>query len=188
MKKVGILGGTFDPPHLGHYIIAKEVLIQLQLDEIWFMPTYQPPHKENSNTSPDLRKQMVTIMANLDQRFRVESIELERKGISYSYETLTILRNQHPDIEFYFIIGGDMVDYLPKWYQIEELLEIVTFVGVKREGFPHTTTYPIMEVDVPFVDISSSMIRKRYQKGLDSSHFLPGLLGDFIKENQIYES
>jgi len=186
---IGIFGGTFDPPHNGHLLIANEVLIELRLDEIWFMPNNIPPHKEQgSNTTNEQRIDMLKLAIKDQPAFRLQTIELEREGPSYTYETMKILTEKYGDIRFYFIIGGDMVEYLPKWHHIEELLEIVSFVGVKRPGFSIHTPYPIISVDVPQIDVSSSMLRKRIAKEIDTRYLLPESVRQYIKENKLYGS
>ncbi|HJV17338.1 MAG TPA: nicotinate-nucleotide adenylyltransferase [Bacillales bacterium] len=189
MKKVGILGGTFDPPHHGHLLIANEVLSSLQLDEVWFMPNQEPPHKKKSETiKNEDRLQMLELAVSDNQQFRVESIELERSGPSFTIETMKILKSQYPDYQFFFIIGADMIEYLPKWHKINELVELVQFVGVDRPDYNHDTNYPIIYVDVPRIEVSSSLIRERLKKGKTVRYLLPEPVIEFIKECRLYET
>ena len=162
MAKVGILGGTFDPPHIGHLIIADQVLHALSLDEIRFMPNYYPPHKEKqSSTTVEDRLMMIKLAISGHPHFRIETIELERKEKSYTYDTMVLLQEKEPNNEFFFIIGGDMIDYLPNWHRIDELVQIVQFVGVKRPNYASQTNYPIQYVETPEIYLSSSMIREK---------------------------
>lgn len=186
MRRVGILGGTFDPPHLGHLIIAEEVRCELKLDEIWFMPANEPPHKKQATTSAKDRVNMLQYTIEGNPYFKINTTELNRPGKSYTIDTIRFLKIQHPDIEFYFIIGGDMVEYLPKWKDIDQLIELVTFVGVKRTGFTIETDYPILIVDVPTIDISSTMIRKRLKENKTVTYFLKTTVYTYIKENGFY--
>ncbi|HJV30671.1 MAG TPA: nicotinate-nucleotide adenylyltransferase [Bacillales bacterium] len=189
MKKVGILGGTFDPPHHGHLLIANEVLSSLQLDEVWFMPNQEPPHKKKSETiKNEDRLQMLELALKDNQQFRVESIELERSGPSFTIETMKILKSQYPDYQFFFIIGADMIEYLPKWHKINELVELVQFVGVDRPDYNHDTNYPIIYVDVPAIEVSSSLIRERLKKGKTVRYLLPEPVIEYIKECRLYET
>ena len=103
----------------------------------------------------------------------IETIELERKGISYTYDTMKLLTEKNPDTDYYFIIGADMVDYLPKWYRIDELVELVQFVGVQRPRYKAGTSYPVIWVDVPLMDISSSMVRDFIAQGRTPNFLLP---------------
>jgi nicotinate-nucleotide adenylyltransferase len=189
MKKVGILGGTFDPPHHGHLLIANEVLSSLQLDEVWFMPNQEPPHKKKSETiRNEDRLQMLELAVKDNQQFRVKSIELERSGPSFTIETMKILKSQYPDYQFFFIIGADMIEYLPKWHKINELVELVQFVGVDRSDYNHDTNYPIIYVDVPAIEVSSSLIRERLKKGKTVRYLLPEPVIEYIKECRLYET
>ena len=112
----------------------------------------------------------------------IETIELERKGISYTYDTMKLLNERDPDTDYYFIIGADMVDYLPKWYRIDELVEMVQFVGVQRPRYKAGTSYPVIWVDVPLMDISSSMVREFIAQGRTPNFMLPKPVLDYIKK------
>jgi nicotinate-nucleotide adenylyltransferase len=187
MKKVGILGGTFDPPHYGHLLIANEVLSTLHLDEIWFMPNQEPPHKKKSEsiTNED-RRQMLELAIQGNDAFRVETIELNRKGPSYTVDTMKMINAQYSEHQFFFIIGADMIEYLPKWHQIDELIRLVQFVGVERPAYSSQTDYPVLYVDVPAMDVSSSMIRDRVKNKQTIRYLLPDSVIQFIEEKHLY--
>ncbi|SET62022.1 nicotinate-nucleotide adenylyltransferase [Oceanobacillus limi] len=187
MKRIGILGGTFDPPHIGHLIIAEEVRMRLELEEIWFIPTYEPPHKKKATTEADMRVGMLEKAIEDNPFFHMNTIEMEREGKSYTLDTMKLLHDRYPNTEFYFIIGGDMVEYLPKWHKIKELLNYVTFVGLKRPGYSFHTAYPVLEVEVPLINISSSEIRERVMKKEPFRYFVPKSVYTFIKGNRLYE-
>ncbi len=187
MKKVGILGGTFDPPHHGHLLIANEVLTALDLDEIWFMPNQEPPHKKKSESiSNKDRLNMLELALDGNSQFKIQPIELERNGPSYTAETMKIIKSLYKDYQFFFIIGADMIEYLPKWYKIDELVTLVQFVGVERPEYDHDTIYPVLFVDVPSMDVSSSMIRERLKKGKSVRYLIPDSIIHYIKENRLY--
>lgn len=187
MKKIGILGGTFDPPHNGHLIIANEVLSELQLDEIWFMPNQEPPHKKKSESvKNEDRLQMIKQAIAGNNAFRIETIELEREGPSYTVDTMKIINEQYPNHQFYFIIGADMIEYLPKWHNIDELVKLVQFVGVERPDYSHQTDYPVLYVDVPAIEVSSSMIRDRLKMGKTVRYLLPDSVIQYIEEKHLY--
>jgi nicotinate-nucleotide adenylyltransferase len=187
MKKVGILGGTFDPPHYGHLLIANEVISELNLDEIWFMPNQEPPHKKKSNSiENEDRLQMLELATEGNDLFKIEKIELQRSGPSFTVDTMRILNDHYKNHQFFFIIGADMIEYLPKWNRIDELMELVQFVGVERPQYSVETTYPIIYVDVPVFDVSSSMIRERLKKGKTVRYLLPDSVIDFIEEKRLY--
>lgn len=188
MRRIGILGGTFDPPHLGHLIIAEEVRIKLGLEEIWFIPSYTPPHKKDANSSADDRIAMLQCAIKGNPFFKINIIEVERLGKSYTIDTMEALRASNKDVDFYFIIGGDMVEYLPYWNRIDELVELVHFVGVKRTGYTLNAIYPIEEVDIPVINISSTMIRNRLAKRISVKYLIPDAVEIMIKERQLYAS
>ena len=187
MKKVGILGGTFDPPHYGHLLIANEVHSSLDLDEIWFMPNQEPPHKKKSEsiTNED-RLEMLELAIKGNDAFRVETIELHRKGPSYTVDTMKMINAQCSDHQFFFIIGADMIEYLPKWHKIDELIRLVQFVGVERPAYSSRTDYPVLYVDVPAMDVSSSMIRARVKNKQTIRYLLPDSVIQFIEEKHLY--
>lgn len=186
-RQVGILGGTFNPPHLGHLVMADQVMKQLALEKVLFMPDSQPPHVDEKQTiSGELRQAMVerAIFDNLN--FELETAELQRGGISYTYDTIKILKQRHPDTDYYFIIGGDMVAYLPKWHRIDELVKLVRFVGVRRRDFSVHTPYPVIWVDSPLIDISSSMIRQRVVNHQSIHYLVPEGVENYIYEKGLY--
>lgn len=189
MRKVGILGGTFNPPHTGHLVIANEVLNAYELDKIWFMPNQVPPHKSvASPVSNEDRLAMLELAIMDNPNFSVETVELDRSGPSYTYETMKILKDMYKDIDFYFIIGGDMVEYLPKWREIDQLLEMVKFIGVSRPYYEDHSEYDILYAKTPQMDISSSMIRERVKAGESIRYLLPEPVRAYIEEHGLYGS
>lgn len=186
MKKIGILGGTFDPPHLGHLMVASEVKHALQLDEIWFIPTNKPPHKREATLSNTHRLNMLAHAIKDTSYFKVNDIEMKRQGKSYTIDTIQMLQEQYRDNQFYFIIGADMVEYLPKWYRIDDLIELVQFVGVRRKNYELNTNYPILEVPVPTMEISSADIRNRIQHSKPFKYFVTTSVYHYIKEENLY--
>ncbi|WP_312476650.1 nicotinate-nucleotide adenylyltransferase [Neobacillus sp.] len=187
MKKVGILGGTFDPPHYGHLLIANEVLSELQLDEIWFMPNHEPPHKKKPESVKDEnRLKMLKLAIEGNPAFKIQPIELERDGPSYTVDTMKMINAEYVDYHFFFIIGADMIEYLPKWHKIDELVHLVQFIGVDRPSYSLQANYPILYVDVPTFDVSSSMIRDRLTSGKTVRYLLPDSVIQYIEENQLY--
>ena len=186
-KQVGILGGNFNPVHNAHLIVADQVRQQLGLDQVLLMPEYQPPHVDKKETIPEHhRLKMIELAIEGIEGLDIETIELERKGISYTYDTMKILTEQHPDTDYYFIIGADMVDYLPKWYRIDELVDMVQFVGVQRPRYKSGTSYPVIWVDVPLMDISSSMVRDFLAQERKPNFLLPQPVLDYIEKEGLY--
>ncbi|MDQ0218230.1 nicotinate-nucleotide adenylyltransferase [Peribacillus cavernae] len=189
MKQIGILGGTFDPPHIGHLVIGNEVLDSLQLDEVRFMPNHVPPHKKKTLDVTDAdRIAMLNYAIEGNEFFAIEKIEIERKGTSYTYDTIQLLRQREPDHAFSFIIGADMIEYLPKWHRIDELMKLIRFVGVKRPTYNEVTDYPITMVEIPEMLISSSKVREKVRNEKTVKYLLPEKVITYIEENDLYES
>ena len=187
-KQVGILGGNFNPVHNAHLVVADQVRQQLGLDKVLLMPEYEPQHVDAKGTIAEHhRLKMLELAIEGIEGLEIETIELERKGISYTYDTMLLLNERDPDTDYYFIIGADMVDYLPKWHRIDELVEIVQFVGVQRPRYKAGTSYPVIWVDVPLMDISSSMVRDFVAKGRTPNFMLPKPVLDYIKKEGLYQ-
>ena len=189
MRKIGILGGTFDPPHIGHLIIANEVLCALQLDEVRFMPNHTPPHKQKTKRiSNEDRIEMLKLSIQENAQFTLELADIESPGISYTFETMKRLKEKEPDADFHFIIGADMIEYLPKWYKIDELVKLVQFVGVERPPYHTDTRYPVKLVDAPQIYLSSSYVRNKVKDGLSIKYLVVPAVEKYIEENSLYES
>ena len=187
MKKIGILGGTFNPPHIGHLMIANEIRHALGLDEVRLMPTALPPHKEASGyATAEQRLHMVELAVAGFEGLVASSFEVERGGISYTYDTIKALTKLEPDTEFYFIIGGDMIDMLTDWYRIEDLMNLITFVGVRRRHSEGVSTFPVELVDIPEVYLSSTLLRRRFLEGGPVSLLTPLAVETFIREEALY--
>lgn len=186
-KQIGLLGGNFNPVHNAHLTIADQVRQQLGLDEVLLMPEYQPPHVDKKTTiSEKHRLKMLELAVRDIDGLGIETIELERKGISYTYDTMKLLTEKNPDVDYYFIIGADMVAYLPKWHRISELIQMVQFVGVQRPKYKAGTSYPVIWVDVPLLDISSSLIRRQLEEGKKPNFLLPQAVLDYIEKEGLY--
>ncbi|MFA9558811.1 nicotinate-nucleotide adenylyltransferase [Evansella sp. AB-rgal1] len=190
MKRIGILGGTFDPPHIGHLFMAEEARLKVKLDEVWWMPNRIPPHKEIvNNTSQEDRLEMVKKMVALHESYSLCEIELQREGFSYSTDTMELLTKEFPDIQFFFILGEDSLLTLNSWYKSERLQQLVTFIVIRRPGFEsekESFSENILMVEGSTVDVSSSSIRDSVQRGLLNRFLLTKDVYEFIKERQLY--
>ncbi|HIY58245.1 MAG TPA: nicotinate-nucleotide adenylyltransferase [Candidatus Tetragenococcus pullicola] len=185
--QVGILGGNFNPVHLAHLIIADQVGNSLGLEKVYLMPENLPPHIDEKKTiASKHRVNMLKLAIEDNPLLALETIELERQGKSYTLDTMKLLKEKHPDTDYYFIIGGDMVEYLPKWYQIDELLKLVQFVGVRRPEYSIETPYPIIWVDIASMDISSRQLRKKIAQGCSVRYLIPEKVVDYIQEEGLY--
>lgn len=186
-KQVGILGGTFNPVHIAHLITADQVGKALGLETVALMPSNQPPHQDEKKTIDAVhRLQMLEVAIVDNPLLSIEPIELQRAGKSYTYDTMKLLTEQNPDTDYYFIIGGDMVEYLPKWYKIDELMQMVNFVGVRRPNYPTETEYPIIWIDVPLMDVSSTQLRKKIAQGCSVNYLVPPNVVNYIQEKGLY--
>ena len=191
--KVGIMGGTFDPIHIGHMLAAEAARYSYELDEVWFMPSHIPPHKQESGVTGLMRLEMTSEAVSGHPSFRTLDWEIERGGVSYTVDTVTELRRVYPHIEFTFIIGADMVNYLPKWHRIDDLARMLHFIGVNRPGsdlnvklLPLFLQKVVRIADMPLVDISSSLIRKRAAAGESIRYMVPDRVYDYIVRSGIY--
>lgn len=186
MKRIGLFGGTFDPLHIGHMIVAESVREAEKLDEVWFIPSHIPPHKEKASVSSSDRFQMVRQSIETNDSFKVTDVELDREEPSYTLKTIRELKRQHPDVEFSFIIGGDMVESLHTWYKIDELIEEVSFIGVNRPGYSFDAPYELSEVEIPLLAISSSEVRARLEQNRTVRYMVPEPVYSYIKRKGLY--
>lgn len=188
-KQVGILGGNFNPVHLTHLIVADQVGRILGLDRVDLMPSFIPPHVDTKETiDATHRLKMLELAVEGNEMLDVESIEITREGTSYTYETMLELTKENPDTDYYFIIGGDMVDYLPKWHRIDELTSLVQFVGVQRPGYSEETPYPVIWVDVPLMALSSTLIRSKVSQGCSVRYLVPDKVAEYMDEMGLYQN
>jgi nicotinate-nucleotide adenylyltransferase len=194
--KIGIMGGTFDPIHLGHMIAAESAREAAGLDEVWFIPTFMPPHKQNlSIASAEQRLAMVQLAIADHPFFRVVDYEITRGGTSYTADTVQYLRQLHPKLLFYYIIGADMVMYLPKWVRIEEIIKDVSFIGLQRPGFefeieqlPEELAAKVQLAEMPLIDISSTAIRERKRLRQSVRYLVCENVRLYMEANHLYES
>lgn len=186
MRRVGILGGTFNPPHIGHLVMANEAFHAARLDEVRFMPNFIAPHKEVSGGSAVQRLEMVKLAIADHPSFAVEPIEIDQGGVSYSVETMARLIEREPDTEFHFIIGGDMAAGLKDWHRIDELCEMVRFIGVSRPGYEAITEYPVDFIQSPEIHLSSTLLRERAANGATMKYLVPDAVESYIRKEHLY--
>lgn len=187
--KIGVLGGTFNPPHLGHLMMAEQIKAQLDLDKIFFLPTAEPPHSsvKKSTISSKKRVEMLELATADNPDFEIERYEVDCGGKNYTYNTMKALIELYPTVDFYFIVGGDMIVDMPTWYKIDELIELVQFVGVNRPGYPIDTDYPIIMVDIPMIDLSSTTIRKKVAMDCSIKYLVPEAVRHYISLEGLYQ-
>ena len=187
--RIGILGGNFNPVHHAHLFIADQVQQRLGLDEVQLMPENEPPHIDSKTTiAADHRVNMLGLAIKNYPNLSLNLSEIERGGKSYTYDTMLKLTTEHPENDYFFIIGGDMVDYLDKWSKIDDLVKLVTFVAVNRhQAMLSVPKYPVQLVDLPLLDISSSNIRNSISVGNMPNFLLPAEVLSYIHDHGIYQ-
>lgn len=197
--RIGIFGGTFNPIHNMHIVIAEKARDQLKLDKLIFITSADPPHKyDNGIVSASLRHEMVKLAIAERPYFEASDMEITRQGKSYTFYTLTALKQKHPDDELFFIVGGDSLAYLHKWYRADEFMSLCTFAVFPRNGDSGETL--TMECDwlksnygtktvildaVP-VDVSSTDVRQRLCDGIYENIDVPEAVLQYIKEHNLY--
>lgn len=199
-KRVGILGGTFNPVHIGHLVLAENAYMQFQLDDVMILPTKNPPHKQNTDIlADDRRVEMINRAIEDVPYFRLSTIELERNGVSYTSDTLEYLKNLYPDTDFYFIMGADSLCHIESWkapdiimkcaYLLvaprdfisdEEIREQINYLKMKYKA-------SVYKIFVPNIEISSQLIRHRVQANDTIKYFVPQAVEEYIYENQLYK-
>jgi nicotinate-nucleotide adenylyltransferase len=195
--RVGIFGGAFNPPHLGHLVGAQEALVQLELEKVVFMPVGEAPHRElEDDPGPEARLEMVELAVAGDARFAVSREELDRPGPSYTADTLREMRSKAPDDELFLILGGDQAAALPAWHEPETVLSLATVAVVERTNWSRNAigikvgrlprAERIRYLDMPVMQISSSAIRRRVAGGLPIRYLVPAEVESYIEANGLY--
>lgn len=198
-KKYGIMGGTFDPIHMGHLFIAQSALKELKLDKVMFIPTGTPPHKKDRNITSSMDRYIMTTLAiNSNDDFCVSPIEVLKNEQSFTIDTVNELLNVKKDVEFYFITGADSFLSIQTWKDYEELFKKITFVVVTRPGFTNQeldskinyflTKYKakVIKVLVPSLEISSTDIRNRVVNGKTIKYLVHEDVEKYINKNRLY--
>lgn len=199
MARIGILGGTFDPVHLGHLQMAEDAYRQAGLDLVLFMPSKKPPHKRDRNiTSEEHRAAMVTLAIEDIPQFIYSDYELQREGITYTADTLRNLQEEHPENTYSFILGGDSLYQLEEWYHPEEIMARAEILAVSRYGMAKEQIAQkvdelrerygarIQIVEMTRLDISSSEIRDRVRQGKALQDMVPYGVEHYIRDHSLY--
>ena len=189
--RIGILGGSFDPPHIGHLIVAEEARWQCGLDTILFMVTSHPPHKEEPEAPPEDRLRMVEIAIDGMSGFSPSNMEIERGGSSYTAQTLKELRQLYPDSSLHLIVGADSVLDLSAWKDPDAVVEMASMVVALRPGFDLSRMEPKLRsktrvLETPTVAISSTLVRQRLHKGESIRFLVPEAVERYIREHRLY--
>lgn len=199
LKKTAILGGTFNPIHFAHLAMAEAVLEQAGPDEVWFMPSRKPPHKSHREIVPEEhRTQMIRLAIAQEPAFCFSGFELERRGTTYTAETLQLLQGRYPDREFSFIMGGDSFFQLEDWYRPDVIMKTCGILAISRNGVSgqqmrqhaaylqreYKARVRILQMES--MDISSSKIRRRVREGRDISGLVPESVAGYIDQHMLY--
>ncbi len=193
--RIGILGGTFNPIHLGHLLLADEVRDKLKLDKVIFIPTYLPPHKSGTGLlSADKRMRLVKLAVKSNAYFEVSDIEIKRGDKSYSIDTVRQLKQEYPpEAKFFFITGSDSIKLLSEWKNIDELTRLAKFVVASRLNYPLSSrngenlSKKILPLVIESLDISGARIRERIKNNESVRYLLPKEVYDYIVQNKLYK-
>lgn len=201
MKRIGIMGGTFDPVHNGHLLLGKQAYTEYGLDEIWYMPSHIPPHKKDHHVTDGAdRLNMLYLALEGIPYCRVSEFEMKREGNTYTAQTLELLKNEYSEYRFYFIIGADSLFQLESWYHPETVMKLTSFLVSGRECESGGRTleeqarylHEAYGADIRFlhneeVDIASAEIRKRVSEGKDIKKYVPGPVEAYIRSHRLYQ-
>ncbi len=191
-ERIGILGGTFDPIHLGHLVLAEQVKEKLKLNRVIFIPCFRPPHKPGRKLSPAKdRFRMTQLALEGNPSFSISDIELKRKGFSYTVETLRQLNELYPKSQIYFLTGSDVLDEIHTWKDPEEIYKLAKVIIAKRPGFDefdpqNRFAKKSIIVEITGVDVSSSQIRERVKRGRSIKYLVPEKVEGYIKKEGLY--
>lgn len=199
-RRIGILGGTFDPIHYGHLAIAEDVRTRLELEDVLFVPTGSPPHKQGRPISPAAdRVAMVELAIADNPGFRLSRADVDRPGPSYTVDLLRVLQAEHPDARLVFVVGGDSLAELPTWHAPEQLLERCQLVAVNRPGHPPVdlarleSIIPrarerILALSGPELNVSASALRRRVREGRPIRYLVPEAVRAYVEEHGLYRN
>jgi len=190
-RRVGVMGGTFDPVHHGHLVAASEVAARFELAQVVFVPTGHPVGKGHEDVSPAEDRYLMTVIATASNpRFTVSRVDVDRAGPTYTVDTLTDLRAQYPGDELFFITGADALEQILSWRRADELFSLAHFVGVTRPGYDlddhHLPRGAVSLVEVPAMAISSTACRARVAAGQPVWYLVPDGVVQYITKRGLY--
>ena len=199
--RIGIFGGSFDPVHLGHLVMAEQCREQGRLDQLWFMPASVPPHKQNRQlASFAQRVEMLTLALSGQPAFHIKELENERSGPSYTVDTLSQIRKTHPDDDIYLIIGADTLLDFPNWRQPQRIVELVALLVADRPGWDMPDVQEVRSrlslskgvdlrvevIQMPLINLSSTDIRQRSHDGRSVRYLVPRAVEVYMAEKGLY--
>ena len=186
--RVGIFGGTFDPPHIGHLIVSGEVVEEANLDQLLWVPAATPPHKGGGISSEGLRTEMVQAAIEDDPRIEFSDVELKRGGVSYTIDTLRDLKAAHPAWSLSLVIGSDQADSFHEWREPDAILELAELIVMSRDGTPgpEFETGKVTRLSVTRIDVSSTRIRERIAQGKSVRYMVTDHVLSIIEREKLY--
>ena len=192
--RIGIYGGTFNPPHLGHLIVAEEIRQRFCLEKVMFIPSARPPHKTDSPVIDSADRYEMTALATRDNpHFDISDIEIRRSGKSYTIDTIKELKKIYgPEVDIFFIMGGDSIFEIETWKEPDKLLNLCKVVVTTRPGFDlkgieERLREKIIVAEVSHIGISSTEIRRRVQEGKSIRYLVPRQVEEYIVEEKLYQ-
>jgi nicotinate-nucleotide adenylyltransferase len=193
MSRLGVLGGTFDPPHVGHLILAEQAREQLRLDFVVFIPAGDPWRKAGRDVSPAAhRLEMTRLAVAGNDAFYVDDLEITREGPTYTVDTLRLLRERAPGDELFFIVGEDALADLHAWRDPEGIAALATLAVAGRSGIEVAAALPfarrVERIAMPLIDVSSTDVRERASAGRSLRYLVPPAVEAYIKDNRLYRS
>jgi nicotinate-nucleotide adenylyltransferase len=190
-RRLGVMGGTFDPVHHGHLVAASEVQARFDLDEVVFVPTGEPWQKTSRVVSRAEDRYLMTVIATASNpRFSVSRVDIDREGPTYTVDTLTDLKAEHPDADLFFITGADALEQIVSWRRASDVFDLAHFIGVTRPGYElngqHLPKGAVSLVEVPAMAISSTACRARTASGLPVWYLVPDGVVQYISKRSLY--
>lgn len=191
-KRIAVMGGTFDPIHLGHLVTAEQARADLDLDEVVFLPAGQPWQKESDTTPAELRYLMTVLATAANPAFSVSRLEIDREGYTYTVQTLRELKAAMPDATLFFVTGADAILNILTWKDADECLELAVFVAATRPGYDlakleaQGIREQVRVLDVPALAISSTDVRERFNKGRPVRYLIPREVEEFARKHGLY--
>jgi nicotinate-nucleotide adenylyltransferase len=190
-RRLGVMGGTFDPVHHGHLVAASEVQARFDLDEVIFVPTGEPWQKTSRQVSRAEDRYLMTVIATASNpRFSVSRVDIDREGPTYTVDTLGDLKAEHPDADLFFITGADALEQIVSWRRASDVFDLAHFIGVTRPGYElngqHLPKGAVSLVEVPAMAISSTACRARTAGGLPVWYLVPDGVVQYISKRSLY--
>jgi nicotinate-nucleotide adenylyltransferase len=191
---IGLFGGSFNPPHIAHLIVAEVVRDQFDLSEVWWIPNGTPPHKPDDElVAVEHRLAMTRRVVSTSPHFQVCDLEVQREGVSYTVETVRVLQEQHPETDFALIIGSDSLDHFAEWHRPDEIAERVPLIVYKRPGAIESVAAPrfanhVRYVAAPVMEVSGTEVRARRRAGRSIRYLVPDDVRTYIETHDLYRN